>query len=130
MLLLFLSGGTPTPPPTTDITAPSGLAVYRYGPKYVELRWNASQRSPTLGVASYKLYVNGSWDGQTIPAVWNTSTMNSDKLSLDPNTTYTFQVSAVDSAGTETALSNLISVTTPSNQDVGKFKRRRYAYGV
>lgn len=131
MLLLLLSG-IPTPPvvATTDITAPSALAVYRYGPKYVELTWAASLRSPTLGVAAYKLYINGVWDGQTIPPVWNASTMSSDKLTLSPNTEYDFQVSAVDSAGTETTLSNTVTITTPRNSDVGKFKRRRYSYRV
>ena len=128
MLLLLLGTGAANPPPTTDITPPSGLAVYRYGPKYVELTWTASIRSETLGVASYKLYIDGVWDGQTIPAVWNSSTMNSDKLTLIPNTAYTFKVSAVDSAGTETGFSNTVSITTPRNTDVGKFKKRRYYY--
>lgn len=131
MLLLLLSG-IPTPPvvATTDITAPSALAVYRYGPKYVELVWTASLRSESYGVASYKLYVNGVWDGQTIPSVWNSSTMNSDKLTLTPDTAYTFKVSAVDSAGTETDFSNTVSITTPRNTDVGIFKKRRYSYRV
>jgi Fibronectin type III domain len=129
MLLLFLSGeGVGEVGVPTDITAPSNLTVYRYGAKYVELSWVPSVRSPDYGVKWYRLYINGVWDGQNIPSVYNTSTMNADKLTLTPNTAYTFYVTAVDSAGNETAASNTVSITTPRNQDIGTFKFRRYYY--
>lgn len=124
--LLAHLGGT-APATLTDITTPSNLSVYRYGPKYVELMWIPSTRSPTVGVKWYRLYINGTWDGQNIPAVWAASTMNTEKLTLSPNTAYSFYVTAVDSANVETLPSNTVNVTTARNVDVGKFRRRRYS---
>lgn len=127
MLLLLLSGEAAVDPPTTDIGPPLNLSVYRYGSKWVELMWEPPVRSADRGVASYKMYVNGTWDGVTIRSVYNTSTMAADKLSLTPGTQYSFYVTAVDSTGEETTASNTVTITTPRNTDVGKFKRRRYA---
>jgi hypothetical protein len=118
----------PSVAPPSDITPPSGLAVYRYGPKYVELTWTPALRGTNYGVKWYRLYINGVWDGQNIPAVWNASTMNSDKLTLTPGTAYSFYVTAVDSGDNETAGSNTVNITTPRSQDVGQFKKRRYYY--
>jgi penicillin-binding protein 2A len=130
MLLLLFSGAATGGGggPTTGITAPTGLTVYRYGSKYVELSWTPSVRSDAAGVSHYKLYIDDVWDGQNIPAVWNSSTMNADKLTLTPGLTYEFYVTAVDSFGVETDPTNTVTITTPRNQDVGKFKKRRYYY--
>lgn len=112
----------------TDILPPENLAVYRYGSKYVELVWDAVDRTPDHGVKWYRLYIDGTWDGINIPAIYNSSTMNADKLTLTPGTAYAFKVTAVDSSDNETDFSNTVSITTPRNTDVGKFKKRRYYY--
>ena len=88
-------GGTVTPPP-----APTGLAVTGTTSSSVSLSWTASP-----GATGYKVY-----RGSTVTTVSGTS---ATVTGLAANTTYTFAVSATNSAG-ESAKSGTVSATTGS----------------
>jgi hypothetical protein len=126
-ILLFSALAGNAELPTSDVTPPTELVVYRYGAKYVELAWIPAIRSTNYGIKSYKLYINGEWDGVPIYPKYASSTMSSDKLTLTPGTTYQFYVTAVDTGDSETGPTNTVTITTARNVDVGKFKRRRYS---
>src|SRR6266545_2803692 len=83
-------------PPT-----PTGLSVTGVTCTSVSLSWNASS-----GATSYRVY-RGSALATTV------TTTSATVGGLNANTTYSFQVSAVSSAG-ESAKSNTVSATTPS----------------
>src|SRR6266542_1766256 len=83
-------------PPT-----PTGLSVTGVTCTSVSLSWNASS-----GATSYRVY-RGTALATTV------TTTSATVGGLNANTTYSFQVSAVSSAG-ESAKSNTVSATTPS----------------
>jgi chitodextrinase len=88
----------------TPPTAPTGLTAAAAGATQVDLSWTAAS-DPESGVASYNIYRDGAQVGSS------TSTSFSD-TGLSGNTTYTYQVSAVNGAGTEGALSTAVTVQT------------------
>ncbi len=90
-------------PDTKPPTAPVLTAIAGSHNK-VDLSWTES--SDESGIAAYLIVRNGFW-------IWSTTgaTDYTDQTA-QPNTTYQYQVAAVDSAGNVT-LSNTVSVTTP-----------------
>jgi cysteine-rich repeat protein len=73
----------------------------------VSLTWNASTDTGGSGLAGYKIYRNGSF----LKQVTGTSTTDSG---LPESTTFSYQASAIDNAGNESAKSNTAVTNTPS----------------
>ncbi|MER8035957.1 chitinase [Streptomyces hydrogenans] len=96
-LSLFGPGGAPVEIPAT----PTGLAAGSPTSSSVPLTWPA-----VAGATSYKIYRGGTAVG-TVTGTSYTAT------GLIPNTAYSFQISAVNSAG-ESARSTAVSATTTS----------------
>ena len=97
---------------TWDITAPgqvTGLSVGTVTDTQITLSWNAN---PEPDVASYNIYR----DGTLIATVSTTSFTDSG---LSPSTTYTYEVSAVDTSGNEGQLSSPVSATTAPPPGIG-----------
>jgi fibronectin type 3 domain-containing protein len=91
--------GDRTPP-----TTPANVTATAYGGSKVGLAWSASSDSGG-GIDTYRIFRNGVQIG-TSP-----SPSYSD-LTVQPNTTYTYQVSAVDYSQNVSPLSSPVSVTT------------------
>lgn len=94
-------------PDTTDPTVPQNLAGSPVGTSRIDLTWSASTDTGGSGLAGYRIYRNGS--GTPLATVTGTSYPDTG---LTANTTYTYRVSAYDSAGNESDLSGQVSVTT------------------
>ncbi|TWJ21453.1 discoidin domain-containing protein [Micromonospora endolithica] len=90
--------GTPTAP-----TAPGNLAVTGRTATSVSLAWTAA--TDPDGIAGYRVRR----DGQQVASVTGTS---ATVAGLSPATAYTFTVVALDTAGTVSAPSNAVTVTT------------------
>ncbi len=88
----------------TSPTAPSDLDVYAVNKTTVTLHWEASTDEDS-GIKNYIVYKNGARCGSSATATF-------EALYLEPNTTYTFEVRAVDKFGNQSNLSNLVTVTT------------------
>ncbi|MDH7914152.1 endonuclease [Winogradskyella sp. SYSU M77433] len=84
-------------------TAPTNLVVTNEASTSINLSWTAS--TDNVGVVSYDVYVDG---------VFNTNvTINTaNVINLTPETTYSFYVIAVDTAGNESTQSNSVNGTT------------------
>lgn len=101
-----LSGGGST----TDTTAPSeptNLSSSNITETSVNLSWTAS--SDNVGVAGYDIFQNGTF-------IASTSNTNLSVSGLNNDTTYSFTVKANDTAGNESNLSAVLSVTTLATQ--------------
>jgi fibronectin type 3 domain-containing protein len=89
---------------------PINLTMAGVGPTNVSLTWSPS---PTPQVVSYRVYQSLGVTGAFSPAiVTNTSPTSATIIGLLPNTTYAFQVAAVDADRRESGPSNTITVTT------------------
>ncbi len=97
---------TVTTPDGTPPTAPTNLIASAVAPNNVQLSWGAS--SDNVGVTGYRVYR----DGAKIADV--TSRLYTDQ-STQPATTYVYTVTAVDTAGNESAPSAARSVKTPGD---------------
>jgi len=91
------TGGSPLGPDVTAPTVPTGLAASSISQTTLTLTWNASTDpvvggATTSGVANYRIYAGGSFLGTVTSAGANIS-------GLTPGTSYSFTVSACDSAG-------------------------------
>ncbi|MFD0588107.1 fibronectin type III domain-containing protein [Paenibacillus sp. GCM10027627] len=96
--------GTTNPPARDDVapTVPGNLRVVSKSSYSVALAWDAS--TDNVGVASYAVtYGNTSL---------NTTATNLTVSSLSPNTTYTFNVKAIDTSGNQSAASSPLTVIT------------------
>jgi hypothetical protein len=91
----------PTPLPA----APTNLTATLTG-KSVTLKWTDSA---TTGVAYYQVYRNGASLGK------NTTGAGYTDATLAANTSYTYQVRAVDAAGQASDWSNTVKVTVPAD---------------
>lgn len=95
-------------------TAPTGLSATPYiSPFKVKLAWNAS--SDNVGVAGYNVYRNGSLIGTASKSFGGkpgSSSKSYYDYSISPNTTYTYEVAAFDSAGNVSAKSGAATATT------------------
>ena len=110
------SGGNepspPPPPPVTDTTpptVPSGVTAVAQTPTQIIVSWTASTDAGT-GVAGYRVYR----DGSTV-ALSSVTTNTYTDNAVVANTLYSYTVRAFDAATppNESALSNLVSATTP-----------------
>jgi len=90
------SGDTTPPAQVTGLTASSVSATQ------IDLIWNANSESD---LQYYKIYRDGVF-------VTSTSATSFSDTGLTPSTSYTYQVSAVDTSQNEGALSNSASATT------------------
>ena len=97
------TGGGDTVPPST----PTGLTGNAVSSTQIDLSWNASTDTGGSGLAGYKVYRGGVQVGIT------TLTSFSD-TGLNPNTTYSYTVSAYDTAQNESAQTSPVNVTTSS----------------
>ncbi|GHA20620.1 hypothetical protein GCM10008090_33160 [Arenicella chitinivorans] len=91
--------GSDTQPPT----APTGLNADTVTSNSVTFSWNAA--SDNVGVSRYAVFVNGS-------EVSSSTTTSASINSLDPSTTYSLTVMAIDEADNRSAVSMALSVTT------------------
>jgi hypothetical protein len=99
--------GTDTTPPSTPTNlGATSVAQTSISPGLVNLTWNAS--TDNVAVASYKIFRDGNPVGTVGP-----QTSFSDNT-VAPNTTYSYQVQAVDSKGNPSGLSTALGVTTPA----------------
>lgn len=97
--------GTP-PPPATGPSVPAGLTASLASGSQVNLAWTASTDS-TSSVAGYNVFRNGTKMGTTATPSYQDTT-------LSAGNTYTYTVSAYDSAGNTSAQSSGVSVNTPA----------------
>jgi Concanavalin A-like lectin/glucanases superfamily/IPT/TIG domain/Fibronectin type III domain/Calcineurin-like phosphoesterase len=91
-------------PDTTPPSTPTGLSAMAAGPTQVNLAWTAS--TDNVGVTGYKIYRDGTLLTSIPP---NPATYADGGLTA--GTSYTYQVSAVDAAGNESALSDPAAAT-------------------
>jgi hypothetical protein len=92
-------GGGDTQPPTV----PASVVATGSSSSQIDLSWTAS--TDNVGVVGYRIYRGG--------ALLTTANVTSySDTGLSPSTTYSYQVSAVDAAGNESAKSNSVSATT------------------
>ncbi|HEY8507282.1 MAG TPA: malectin domain-containing carbohydrate-binding protein [Steroidobacteraceae bacterium] len=98
-------------PDTTPPTVPTGLSAVAVSSSRIDLSWSPSTDTET-GVAGYRIYRDG------VP-VATTSAITFSDTNLQPNTLYTYTVSAYDAAvpANESAQSAPASATTPVATD-------------
>jgi fibronectin type 3 domain-containing protein len=94
-------------PDTMAPTAPGNLTAKAVGSGEIDLQWTDS--TDNVGVTGYNIYRGGSRVG----AVSGDALAYQD-TSVQPSTSYTYTVTAVDAAGNESAASNSMSATTPA----------------
>jgi hypothetical protein len=98
--------GTDTTPPTTPTNLnASTVAQTSISPGLVNLTWSAS--TDNVAVANYTIYR----DGNLIATVGPQASYSDNTVS--PNTTYSYQVQAVDWKSNPSGLSTAVGVTTP-----------------
>ena len=101
-VLLLTGNGVPD---TTAPSVPTGLKVTSATSSTVGLSWTAS--TDNVAVAGYDIYRNGNLVGSTTNTTYTDSGLNA-------NTTYSYTVSAYDSADNMSAQSAAVSATTTS----------------
>jgi len=97
-----MAGSGDTTPPTT----PMGLQADPAAATRIDLSWQAATDAES-GVDHYRIYRDGAFVATT------TGTAFSD-IGVQPQTTYTYEVSAVNGDGLEGARSTAVSATTPA----------------
>jgi len=105
--LVVTTGGGGPPPDTQAPSTPTGLIASAANPNLVNLAWTAS--TDNVGVTGYEILRNGA-----VLATVGAVTSHQDNT-VGPDTTYAYQVRAVDAAGNRSGLSNTASVTTPGS---------------
>lgn len=96
-------------PPEQDVQAPSipqGLRASEIGQSSVKLTWQAA--TDNVAVTGYQIWRDGKLVGTTANTQWADS-------SLKVNSTYLYQISAMDAAGNHSAKSLAITVKTQAN---------------
>ena len=95
-------------PDTTPPNVPTGVSAVRASCTEINIRWNASSdNAGGSGLKGYNVYRNGT---KITPApIAGTSYPDSG---LTPDTTFSYQITAVDNANNESARSNVASATT------------------
>lgn len=97
-------------PDLTPPSVPSGLQATAISATQIDLTWNAST-DPETGVANYRVFRDNVLIAQP------TGTSFSD-TGLTPETTYSYEVSAVNGDGDESARSAAVNETTPEQNDL------------
>lgn len=92
---------------TTSPTPPTQLTAVALSPSQVQLSWAAS--TDDRGISRYQLFRNGSG----VPFAETDALTYIDSSVLE-NTTYLYQVRAIDTSGNSSSLSVTAQVTTPS----------------
>ena len=116
-------GNPPAPPPpvadTTPPTVPGGLAAVAQSATQVLVSWTAS--TDASGIGGYRVYRNG----DTTP-IATVQTTNYTDAGLNPDSTYSYAVSAVDAASpaNASAQSGAVSVTTTGTPPVSGLDAR------
>jgi hypothetical protein len=100
------SGGGGTTPDTAPPTTPQNLSAAPNSAA-ISLSWNPSTDSGGSGLAGYRVFRNGT----STPLATASATSYSD-TTVSPNTSYTYQTTAVDNAGNESMPSNAASATS------------------
>lgn len=103
---------TPSGPDTTPPAAPSDLRATAVDATSVDLAWSASGDEEGL-VDHYRVYRDGAGVGTT------TETAFTD-AGLEPSTSYTYRVTAVDTAGNESEPSDPAEATTEPRDEPGE----------
>lgn len=98
--------GTPAAQDVTAPTVPSPVGATAASSSQIDVSWGVS--SDDVAVSRYRVYRNGS----TTPIATTTSSSWSD-TGLAGATPYSYRVSAVDTSGNESALSDVATATTP-----------------
>lgn len=93
----------------TPPTPPGDLTATAVSPTQIDLSWSAAE-DPESGVAEYRVYRDGTLAGST------TETSFAD-VGLQPETTYRYQVTAVNGEGLEGPPSGEAQATTPVQVD-------------
>jgi alpha-tubulin suppressor-like RCC1 family protein/chitodextrinase len=102
-------GTTLTPPDTQPPTIPQNLKANSTSSSEIKLTWSPS--TDNVGVTEYKVYVNGSY-------LFSSPTNSATNWGLTPATQYCYAVSALDTAGNESAQSSPpVCATTQSIPD-------------
>jgi uncharacterized delta-60 repeat protein len=102
---------TPTPTDTTPPTAPTGLtATFNSATNAIDLSWTAA--TDDVAVTGYRIYR----DGGLLPTV--TAVTGTTFSDAGVSGTHSYQVTAIDAAGNESALSNVASATAGGVVDV------------
>jgi chitodextrinase len=104
-----VSVSTPSAPDTTAPTTPTGLAASAVSDTKINLSWSAS--TDNVAVTGYRVSRNSS----VLTTLGNVTTFQD--TGLDPATTYTYRVRALDAAGNVSAQSNAASATTQATPD-------------
>ena len=95
-------------------TAPTGLNVTNLTSTSVTFCWNASTSAVIM--RSYQVYQNGTQQSnivQRLSAIPISSTYCATITGLTSNTSYSFYVSGTNDDGEESALSSVLTITTP-----------------
>ena len=95
---------------TTAPTAPGSVTATAASASQVNLSWSAS--TDNIGVTGYKVYRSDK--GSTAIVTVSGTTLSYSDTAVTASTTYTYQVSAIDGAGNESAKTSSNSVTTPA----------------
>ena len=102
-------GGTPPPPPdTTPPSAPASISAGATNSTTVAVSWTAA--TDNVGVTGYRVYRDGT-------QIATTAGLGFTDTGRTPNTTYGYEVRAVDAA-TNLGAPASASATTPPNTDV------------
>jgi chitodextrinase len=99
-------GSSPVTPPATDTTPPSvptSLSLSSVSTSTITLSYAAS--TDNVAVSYYRIYRNNA-------LVATTSSLTYTSTGLTPSTTYSFNVSALDTSGNTSATSTTVSTTT------------------
>lgn len=100
--------GEEGPPDTRSPSRPRGLVAEALDPNEVRLSWRPSRDE--VGVAEYTVYR----DGEEVDTVEGTTYSDTE---VEPETTYEYEVDAVDEADNRSARSQSVFVTTPATPD-------------
>jgi len=92
---------------TIPPSAPTSLAAVAVSSSQINLSWTAS--TDNVGVTGYRIFRNGS----TTPIAIVTSTSYGDS-GLNASSTYLYTVDAIDAEGNHSALSNVVTASTPA----------------
>ena len=102
---------TPTPTDTTPPTAPTGLtATFNSTTNAIDLSWTAA--TDNVAVTGYRIYR----DGALLPTV--TAVVGTTFSDAGVAGTHSYQVTAIDAAGNESARSNIASATAGGVTDI------------
>lgn len=108
--LANLTAGSSGSSDTMAPGVPSNVKATAVSSSKININWNAS--SDNVGVTAYKLYVGGTFNNS-----FSGSITSVEHSGLAAGSTYTYQVSACDTAGNCSAMSSPVSATTLPNTD-------------